>query len=204
MQAISAPLMQQISPELSVRLSDGTHGMLAGVVPVGEKAAQLPDDWAGKEVHVHEVMQDRYGEAHLWVYRASDDALLQTALVAHGFAMAYRHDAALPAALAPFPAPKAAQYTANKAGDALNRWAEVRGQLREATITRNGAYLNFGEDWKKDFTIYLPKATLKHFDEDDLRALEGKQLSVRGWVHSYYGPRITLHEPSMMKVSNEP
>ena len=203
MQALCAPVMQQMTPELSLRLSDGTHGMLAGFVPVN-KTAHLPDGWAGEAVRVQEATTDRYAEVHWWVYRASDGALLQAELVARGLAMAYRHDAPLPPELAALPAPKTARHTADDAADARGRWAEVRGTLREATIIRNGAYLNFGADWKKDFTIYLPKQTLKQFDEDDLRALEGKELRVRGWVHSYYGPRITLHEPSMMKVSDEP
>ncbi len=203
LQALSAPVLQQMTPELSVHLNDGAYGMLAGIVPVSS-AAQLPDGWMDEAVRVQEATTDRYGEAHWWVYRASDGALLQTELVTLGLAMAYRHDAPLPPELAALSAPEAARYTAHNAGEALSRWAEIYGELREATITRNGAYLNFGEDWKKDLTIYLPKQTLKQFDEDDLRALEGKELRVRGWVHSYYGPRITLHEPSMMKVSDEP
>lgn len=81
-----------------------------------------------------------------------------------------------------------------------NRWALVQGRVQNLTILKNASYLNFGDDWKSDFTIYLPKATLKAFAPEALQALQGKTIQVRGWLHSYYGPRITLFNPDMLKL----
>lgn len=180
-------------------LSDGRRLPLAGIrLRVPPQDAPL-DGWAGSPVRLRLAGETRYGEPFAYINREHDNALLQHHLVASQAALAYGpanqpEDAAL---LALPPAPL---LDAGRAARALWDWAAIQGRISEVTLRRDDAYLNFGANWKTDFTIYIPKATRKQLSESELLALQGRDVIVRGFVHAYYGPRITLHYPAMMRV----
>lgn len=68
--------------------------------------------------------------------------------------------------------------------------AEVRGRI----------YLNFGADYKTDFTIAIAKKNVKRFAGLDLINLTGARLRVRGWVEMINGPMIWIDHPGRLEV----
>lgn len=162
-------------------------------------AYHLPDNWLHVPITVDCPHRNRYGTSSCLVRRQSDDRLLQETLLQQGKAMLY----------SPYPLAvmKALQWQETIQAEPANtviaspeRWAIVEGTVKEVALRRYGAYLNFGDNWRDDFTIYLPKETLKSFAEETLQSYQGKQIRVRGWLHSYYGARITLFNPQMLEL----
>ncbi len=70
----------------------------------------------------------------------------------------------------------------------------VEGVVRNITMYKNKIYLNFGFDWREDFTVSISAFNLRSFKEKDInpRKLKGKRIRVRGWIESYNGPYIDI------------
>ena len=72
----------------------------------------------------------------------------------------------------------------------------------ETTIVRGVTYLNFGADYKTDFTIAIDKGNKRvfnHADYDPL-LLEGARVRVRGYIEMFGGPIIWLDDPNRLQV----
>ena len=70
----------------------------------------------------------------------------------------------------------------------------VEGVVQSVAAIKNNIYLNFGQNWKTDFTISIPLKLRRDFlshDIDPLK-LQGKKIQARGWIQSYNGPYIKL------------
>lgn len=82
----------------------------------------------------------------------------------------------------------------------------VQGTVRKAARVKNHVYLNFGADWRTDFTISIAARDLKLFEQAglDLLALEGRTVRVRGWLDSYNGPAIEADHPEQIEVLERP
>lgn len=87
------------------------------------------------------------------------------------------------------------------AGD-LDSFQIVEGRVRDAAVVRNRGYLNFGDDWKSDFTVSIDAAALRLFEAAGLpiEALEGRRIRVRGWIESLNGPMIDATHPEQIEV----
>lgn len=80
-------------------------------------------------------------------------------------------------------------------------------QLVEGTVFRadrvgKRIYLNFEEDWRRDFTISIDNQALKMFDKaglDPLR-LEGNSVRVRGWLRERNGAMIEATHPEQIEM----
>jgi micrococcal nuclease len=78
----------------------------------------------------------------------------------------------------------------------------VEGRVVEAARVGRYVYLNFGADYRTDFTaVILPEAR-KLFGPDgpDPAAYEGRLVRVRGWVDSFNGPMIEVTHPEQIEV----
>ncbi|MEM7619464.1 MAG: thermonuclease family protein [Pseudomonadota bacterium] len=82
-----------------------------------------------------------------------------------------------------------------------NRFHLVEGQVQNVAVVRGRAYLNFGKDWRTDFTIQIPKKALSQFQNHsiDIMALKDKCVRVRGWLIGLNGPMITTSHPSQIE-----
>ena len=72
-----------------------------------------------------------------------------------------------------------------------------------ATRIRSGrVYLNFGSDWRTDFTVRIDPADASRFETAgmDLLALEGQVIRVRGWVQDENGPMIRVDHPERIEL----
>jgi hypothetical protein len=68
--------------------------------------------------------------------------------------------------------------------------ADVRGRV----------YLNFGADYKTDFTVAIAKKNVKRFAELDLLNLTGARVRARGWVEMINGPMIWMDHPGRLEI----
>ena len=87
----------------------------------------------------------------------------------------------------------------------IDRFTLVEGLVVAVAIVRKRAYLNFGADWKTDFTISIAPRDRRLFEREgiDLEALEGRVVRVRGWVESWNGPMIKVTHPEQIEVLDE-
>jgi micrococcal nuclease len=68
---------------------------------------------------------------------------------------------------------------------------------------RSNTYLNFGEDYKTDFTIVVPTRVKKLFEKNDiiLNDLKNKNIIVRGWLKYYNGPSMDITHPEQLVIN---
>lgn len=78
----------------------------------------------------------------------------------------------------------------------------VEGRVHDVALLRGRGYLNFGADWRTDFTLGLDAASLRRFAEAgiDLRSLQGRRVQARGWLRSFNGPMIEVTHPEQIEV----
>lgn len=84
----------------------------------------------------------------------------------------------------------------------LDSFQLVEGRVREVFSARRNTYLNFGEDWREDFSLQVSAEALKQFEEEglDLAALAGRRVRVRGWIEAYNGPLIRVTHPEQLEI----
>jgi len=82
----------------------------------------------------------------------------------------------------------------------------VEGIVLSAADVRGRIYLNFGVDYKTDFTITIAKKNVKKFTKAniDLLALEGARVRVRGWIELINGPSIWVDHPERLEILDRP
>lgn len=195
--AAEAVRIASVQPDGSLQLADGRQVELADIVQPEPDALKA---FINRELEIDVLAADRYGTP---LVRLSDGTgSMQHQLIKSQQAMAYGaplHDCSL----LDYPVPSNWRVNHSDAGKHMGKWRQVSGMVHEVAVKKQMAYINFGADWKNDFTIYIPRTTLKQLDTEWLRTLKGKSVRVRGFLHDYYGPRITLLEPAMMEVDHE-
>lgn len=87
----------------------------------------------------------------------------------------------------------------------LNNWALVEGQIKGVATVKNVIYLNFGDDWRRDFTIGIDSDLRRMLSKNgvDPMQLAGKTVRARGWIREYNGPYMDLLNPAWMQVLTE-
>jgi len=84
-------------------------------------------------------------------------------------------------------------------------FAFVAGKVVKAERIKNKIYLNFGEDWRDDFTITIMAHDLGAFEKANIDPLayQGKILRVRGWVKRDFGPMVDVTNPAQIEMLGE-
>ena len=84
-------------------------------------------------------------------------------------------------------------------------FAIVEGAVLKTHISKNTIFLNFGSDWKSDFTAVISadnKPSLqKHFKS--ISNLEGKRLRLRGFLDLYNRPSMRIDHPLQIEMLHE-
>lgn len=95
--------------------------------------------------------------------------------------------------------------------NALAPWLDsvqiVEGRVISTGQARDGRiYLNFGTDWRTDFTVQVMRRDQRRFEAAgiSLRSLDGAVVRVRGWLHEENGPMITLDHPEALETIDAP
>lgn len=78
----------------------------------------------------------------------------------------------------------------------------VEGLVLDVTAAQSFVYVNFGADWRTDFSVRALKADAKAFAKAglDLAALEGRRVRIRGRVLAANGPMIEVFHPAQIEV----
>ena len=78
----------------------------------------------------------------------------------------------------------------------------VEGKVLKAVVVRGRAYLNFGKDWRKDFTITMSPKTMRRFwrKRPIIDSYQGKTIRVRGWIKKFNGPMIEASHPKQIEI----
>ncbi|MDA0663591.1 MAG: thermonuclease family protein [Proteobacteria bacterium] len=77
----------------------------------------------------------------------------------------------------------------------------VEGTVKAVATVRQWTYLNFGDDWRSDFTVSIGAKVRRLFPDTVLNPanLEGRRIRVRGWVQSRNGPMIEATHPEQIE-----
>jgi len=78
----------------------------------------------------------------------------------------------------------------------------VEGRVQDVAESRGRIYLNFGEDWRTDFTATVAPSDRDSFNGSgiELPDLEGRTVRVRGWVERRNGPMIDVTHPEQIEL----
>ncbi len=188
----------------------------------GMAVAALERRIAGQALELAKVgsVPDRYGRVHAQVF-LMDGTWLQAELVGQGLARVrplVGEEACIPALLA-------AEDTARTR--ALGIWADGRFRPRDANdpslSQQNGIYeivegrvlsvghgshmvfLDFGPNYRRDFTVMIPPSVAKRLAEAGLPvdALKGRLIRVRGVMEESGGPAIRVQHPTAIEVLDD-
>jgi micrococcal nuclease len=172
--------------------------------PEHDSKAALEGLAAGKRVQLAYGARrtDRYGRklAHVFLVDSTGrEEWLQGAMLLGGHARAY----GLPDNFACSRALLAHEAEARREGRGL--WAFSAYGVRNVAKTKNAMYLNFGDDWRRDFTAQIGRDARKQNPalEATLEKLKGRQVIVRGWIERRNGPLIDIADPSQLEILSD-
>jgi micrococcal nuclease len=198
---------------------DGEPGEQAG--DAAER--QIGELASGQVIHLEldAARRDRYGRviAQVFVTRGEQRIWLQEKLVAGGLArvMSTKDNRRCIAELL------AAEKTArdNRQGhwatgvfsvkpaaseDVLAGLAQsfeiVEGRVENVAEVKGRIYLNFGRNWRRDFTATVPVDAVKLFpgEAEGLGKLKGQVVRVRGWIENVNGPSMLVTHPEQLEI----
>ena len=162
------------------------------------------------------VPRDRYGRLRGHLVRSDDGIWIQGALLAAGLARVHSlvddraavaemlviEHRARSARLGIWSQPRYRVRTAGEADDGRHSFQLVEGRVRAAAVVRGRGYLNFGDDWREDFTVSIAPRDRRRFEAAGVAVedYEGRLVRVRGWVDSFNGPMIEATHPEQIEV----
>jgi len=185
--------------------------------------AALEAHLLGKEVRLRigSRERDRYGRlmTHVFVGDGDDTVWVQEALVRGGLATVYSFSDNRECVREL----QAVERVAREAGagfweqgvfrvrdaadlDSLDGLAYsfqiVEGRVEDVAESRGRVYLNFGEDWRTDFTATVAPSDRDSFNGSgvELLGLKGRTVRVRGWVERRNGPMIDVTHPEQIEL----
>lgn len=87
-------------------------------------------------------------------------------------------------------------------GGDINTFQIVQGTVANAEVREGRAYLNFGPDWRTDFTVTIAPEDMSNFRKEgvDPRGYASKTIRVRGIVQQFNGPEIEIANPEQIEV----
>lgn len=214
----------------TIVLDDGEHVRLVGIQapeiahkdspgqPYGPEATEALKKLIGQSrIRVEPAAEprDRHGRLLAYLYPEKGD-MLQLAMVKSGAAMVYSFPnntahiseflkaeaAARAAGKGLWQLPAYRPLTAETAGQGDGQYRVVEGVIRHVAKVKGHWYLNFGEDWKTDFTIFIDRKNVKRFSSSDLHPQdwEGRRIRIHGWIFPKNGPMIELTHPQQMEL----
>ncbi|HEY9080403.1 MAG TPA: thermonuclease family protein [Magnetovibrio sp.] len=188
------------------------------VWPLAEEAkAGLSDMILNRAVALHlaPTPEDRHGRVLAHLIRADDGMWLQGEMLKRGLARVYTFpdNRTLGGELLDFERqargdvrgiwalPYYALRTIDNVRYDVGTFQLVEGRVLDVAKVKKRIYLNFGADWRSDFTVKVETRNEKLFEDAgiDLLALKGKRIRVRGWIKSQNGPMIELDHPERLE-----
>jgi len=162
--------------------------------------------------------RDRWGRriAHVWSGVAENGQSLQEKLVANGFArvdprsdrydfIRRLHEVEIEARDTERGLWRLRRYSivdAMRADPAIGAFHLVEGEVVKTATHSGRTYLNFGDDYKIDFTITARSVLARRWIKKglDLLASAGRKIRVRGFIEKINGPTIELKHPLQIEL----
>jgi micrococcal nuclease len=185
--------------------------------PLAEEAKRALEDIAGSRrvslLHGG-VDIDRHGRvlAHL---RRDDGLWIQGEMLRRGMARVYSfrdNRALVPEMLNIEAQARAARrgiwalpfYRIRDASDPgpMDSFQLIEGRVAEVAEATGRTYLNFGADWKTDFTAAIDARDRRLFTATGIKLadLKDKRVRLRGWLYARNGPMIDLTHPEQIEL----
>jgi len=192
-----------LSPRAHEPLGDQARRHTAGTV--AQKTVSLAFD---------DRTTDRHGAliAHVFV----DGVWLQQSLVAAGLARVRSHHdiaACAPPLLADEADARAAKrglwqepgYRVRNPGELdaeIGTFQIIEGRVVSVTTSRDRTFVNFGADYRTDFTVTISARDRKRLAKDgiDPATWVQKQVRVRGWLSRLNGPEVELTHAAQIQI----
>lgn len=95
---------------------------------------------------------------------------------------------------------------ASDASDYIGQIRTVRGIVKSVYLGKRFCYLNFGDDYRTDFTIEIAKKNLKYFrdlPERPEKWYTGKKVEVSARLKERNGPLIQVALPKQIRIIEE-
>lgn len=223
--AVHTAIVERVDDNATLWLKGGERVHLLGIrlapdADLRAQAARLCADLvAGRAVQLQTgpLKHDRHGRIAAQVHRIDDGTWLQGVLLSEGLAMVETRPAgalAVEAMLAREAHARTAGKglwtrasspltTAEHALDRLGRFAIVEGRVVATAESRGRVYLNFGQDWRTDFTISIaPQDWRRRFRDQGLthEHYRNRRVRVRGWIQRLNGAMIEVSHPQQIEV----
>jgi micrococcal nuclease len=96
--------------------------------------------------------------------------------------------------------------TPEEAGANMHTFQIVEGKIESVSLKSNRLYLNFGKDWKSDFTVSIAPRDKRLFSQANMDPMSwnNKTIRARGWVRSYNGPYMEIDHPQAIELIDSP
>lgn len=93
--------------------------------------------------------------------------------------------------------PQYADIPADDAYNHIGRYGFVVGVVQDVVRVKSVIYLNFGDDWRKDFTAVIKAGDVKKSwpKSFDPQSYKGQHICVRGWLERRNGAMIAVETP---------
>jgi hypothetical protein len=91
----------------------------------------------------------------------------------------------------------------------------IEGLVSNVAQIKGRTYINFGENWRRDFTAFIPSKRGRDFqgaggqaagervNQAEFKTLKGRHIRVRGWLKNYNGPSITVTHPEQIEILDQ-
>lgn len=86
-----------------------------------------------------------------------------------------------------------------------NSFQLITGTVKQVAHIRGTYYLNFGDDWRTDFTVVIKSAAARKFIRAGIapESYQGRKIEVRGWLKIFNGPMIRATHPEQIRVIDQ-
>lgn len=94
----------------------------------------------------------------------------------------------------------------NQLAQSVDSFQIVEGLILSSAQVKGMTFLNFGSDYKTDFTVSIARRDRRKFEKAgiDLEDMDGRRVRVRGWIELYNGPVIWLdHSEALEFISRD-
>ena len=199
----------EVRSATTLLLTDGRSVRLADIV--AEDAAALGEiaQFRGREALFSKVAKgepDRHGRLHGDVAIKDTRESIRARLVERGLALVDPAVMSAPCLAELFDAERTAEADGRgrwaKAGSVIaaaerdlaaerGRYVIVDGTVTSVGETRRTIYLNFGVDWRTDFTALIRRSDARDF-AGDVPALAGRRVRIRGVLEAWNGGLIRV------------
>jgi hypothetical protein len=91
------------------------------------------------------------------------------------------------------------QITANDTPHHIGTFRVIEGRITRIYEAKSATYINFGENWREDFSITIPAKLRRSMKSFLAAAKAGDRIRVRGYLHDENGPMIQLLRPDNLE-----